>query len=255
MKLSIVVPMFNEVESVPKLRKELLPVLQTLAASHAVEVIFVDDGSRDGTDRALRRAFSRRGGDRLQFTTIHHVRNLGLGAALRTGFFAAGGDIIVTIDSDGSYAYSEIPSLLARMGPGVDIVTASPYHPLGGVVGVSSARLLLSRGCSLIYRLLVDRRVWTYTSIFRAYRRAVASHVSFGNEGHQAVAEMLVRGILLGCRVVEHPTVLNRRAFGSSKAKILATVRAHMRFQLQILSYRVSRKDPIWLTLRDRVTT
>jgi dolichol-phosphate mannosyltransferase len=252
MKLSIVVPMFNEVENVPKLRQELLPVLHKLAKQQPVEVIFVDDGSRDGTDRALRRAFSRRGSDRLQFTTIHHVRNRGLGAALRTGFFASDGDVVVTIDSDGSYGYEAIPSLVDRMEPGVDIVTASPYHPNGSVDGVPAARLLLSRGCSLIYRLLVDRRVWTYTSMFRAYRRAVVKNVAFGDDGHQAVAEMLVRAILLGCKVAEYPTVLYRRAFGFSKAKIMATVKTHLRFQWQILSYRLSLKDPVWLTLSDR---
>jgi dolichol-phosphate mannosyltransferase len=255
MKLSIVVPMFNEVENIPKLRKELLPVLRQLAKQQSVEVIFVDDGSRDGTDRALRRAFSRRGSDRLQFTTIHHVRNRGLGSALRTGFVAAGGDIVVTIDSDGSYAYGEIPSLLARMKSGVDIVIASPYHPDGKVAGVPAARLILSRGCSLIYRLLVDRDVWTYTSMFRAYRRAVVKNVLFRGDGHHAVAEMLVRGILLGCRVAEHPTVLNRRTFGISKARIVETMKSHLRFQLQILSHRVSLKDPVWLTLRDKVAS
>jgi dolichol-phosphate mannosyltransferase len=255
MKVSIVVPMFNEVESVPRLRREMLPVVRKLAKRMDVEVIFVDDGSRDGTDRALRHAFSGRGSERLQFTTIHHVRNRGLGSALRTGFLAAGGDVVVTTDSDGTYAYSEIPALLDRMQPGVDIVTASPYHPDGGIVGVPASRLLLSRGCSLIYRLLVDRRVWTYTSMFRAYRRAVVKYVAFGDDGHQAVAEMLVRGLLLGCKVAEYPAVLKRRAYGVSKARIVATVRAHLRFQLQILSYRVSLKDPVWMTLRDRVTS
>jgi dolichol-phosphate mannosyltransferase len=88
--------------------------------------------------------------------------------------------------------------------------------------------------------------------MFRAYRQAVVKNVTFGDDGHQAVAEMLVRAILLGCNVAEVPAVLHRRAFGSSKAKIVATVKTHLRFQWQILSYRLSLKDPVWLTLHDR---
>jgi len=255
MKLSIIVPMFNEVENVPRLRNELLPVLRELAARQAVEVIFVDDGSRDGTDRALRRTFSHRSSDQLRFTAVHHFRNRGLGAALRTGLAAASGEVVMTIDSDGSYDFSEIPALLAYMGPGVDIVTASPYHRDGNVVGVPGSRLILSKGCSLIYRLLVDRRVRTYTSLFRAYRRAVVQNVWFVDDGHQAVAEMLVRGILLGCKVVEYPAVLQRRSVGFSKARVVRTIAAHLRLQFLLFLYRISLKDPVWLALRNRAAT
>ncbi|MER3513510.1 MAG: glycosyltransferase family 2 protein, partial [Chloroflexota bacterium] len=67
---------------------------------------------------------------------------------------AARGQVIVTTDSDGTYDFASIPRLLAALEPGIDVVTASPYHPQGGVGVLPAYRLALSRGCSMIYRLL-----------------------------------------------------------------------------------------------------
>jgi dolichol-phosphate mannosyltransferase len=71
----------------------------------------------------------------VEFKFIRHAKNLGLGAAIRTGFTNAGGEIIITVDSDGTYKFSEIPAMLDCLEPNVDIVTASPYHPQGKVIG------------------------------------------------------------------------------------------------------------------------
>src|SRR5205809_175854 len=88
---------------------------------------------------------------------------------------------------------SHAPVELLR--PGIDIVTASPYHPDGGVDGVAAYRLVLSRGSSLIYRLLVGSDLHTYTALFRAYRRDVVRSVEFRADGFLAVAEILVNAI------------------------------------------------------------
>src|SRR5262249_44074581 len=124
-----------------------------------------------------------------------HEINRGLGAALRTGFAAARGRIIITTDSDATYRFSEIPALLTRLSPDIDIVTASPYHPEGSVEGVPGYRLLLSRGSSLAYRLLVGGHLHTYTALFRAYRSEVVRTVTFDSDGFLAVAELLVNAM------------------------------------------------------------
>ena len=167
-----------------------------------------------------------------------HAANRGLGAALRTGFKAANGQVILTTDSDGTYKFVEIPALLACLEQGVDIVTASPYHPKGGVVGVPRYRLVLSQGSSAIYRLLVDMRVHTYTSLFRVYRRAVIEQTPFVSDGFLAGTELMVKAMLSGYTVAEYPSVLHRRAFGASKAKIARTIQAHLKFQARVLLYR-----------------
>jgi dolichol-phosphate mannosyltransferase len=239
MDLSVIIPCYNEVENVPKLQEEFLPVARGLAKTRSVEVVFVDDGCTDGTWQALHDVFGERVQGDLAFKFEQHTVNRGLGAAMRTGFAVAQGEMIVTTDSDGTYKFAEIPALLSCLAGDTDIVTASPYHPSGGVAGVPGYRLLFSRGCSAIYRLLADWRVYTYTSMFRAYRREVIQNVTFESDGFLAGTELMVKGMLMGYRVAEYPAVLHRRAYGESKAKIKRTVLAHLEFQARVLGHRL----------------
>ena len=238
MDLSVVVPCFDEADNVAALVEDFVPVMEGLARHQSVEVIFVDDGSRDDTWLALHAAF---GAENRPFAVRfeRHAVNRGLGAAIRTGLAASRGDVVVTTDCDGTYRFSEIPRLLEHLQPGVDLVTASPYHPQGGVAGVPPHRLALSRGSSLLYRLLVDPRLRTYTALLRAYRREVVRQVPFEADGFLAGTELLVKAVLMGYSVAECPTVLHARASGVSKAKIARTIRAHLGFQGRILLHRL----------------
>ena len=158
MKLSIIVPCYNEADNIQKLHDELLPVIEDMLIHgwhdaskeiHSAEMIFVDDGSRDETFSKLKNIFSGPNKSWVIFKFLKHETNLGLGAAIRTGLSKADGDIVVTVDSDGTYKFSNIPALIGYLNDGADIVTASPYHPQGEVVGVPGYRLLLSRTCPL----------------------------------------------------------------------------------------------------------
>lgn len=237
--VSIVIPCCNEADSVPSLVQELVPVVTTLAATRAVEVIFVDDGSTDETWLALTTSFGENRAPGVTFRFERHRVNRGLGAAIRTGLAAARGDVVVTTDADGTYKFTTIPALLEAMTPDVDIVTASPYHPRGGVENVPGYRLVLSQGSSLLYRLLVSWNIHTYTALFRAYRRRVIEAVSFGADGFLGGTELMVKAMLLGYRVAEFPAVLHARVFGSSKAKIVRTIRAHLQFQWRVVLHRL----------------
>lgn len=238
MKISIVIPCYNESQNIPKIRETLLPVLADLPAD-ALELVLVNDGSTDSTLRDLLAFQSEHAGGRLAISVASHPTNKGLGAALRTGFAISSGEIVVTTDSDGTYAFDTIPQLLQRLTAAVHIVTASPYHPHGGVDGVPPYRLLLSKGSSFIYRILVDWRVHTYTSLFRAYRRGVIERIPFASDGFLAGTELMVKAMLSGFRVAEFPAVLHRRVYGVSKAKIARTIAAHLRFQRQVLLHRL----------------
>jgi dolichol-phosphate mannosyltransferase len=248
MKLSIIVPCYNEVDNVLKIHDELLPIVEALVLhgwsklsgeNHSAEIIFIDDGSRDETLSSLKASFGSNRNPGVKFKFLKHEINLGLGAAIRTGFANADGDILLTVDSDGTYAFSEIPALLSLLTPEVDIVTASPYHPKGGVVGVPAYRLLLSRGSSIIYRILVDWHVYTYTCLFRAYRADVIKKIPFKSDGFLAGTEILVKAMLKGYRVVDFPAVLHKRMYGVSKAKIAQTIFSHLDFQGWVLLYRM----------------
>lgn len=223
MLLSIVVPCFNESENAASIRDSLLPVLARLRPAGGLEIIFVDDGSTDGTLPALKTFLGESGG----FHYLRHERNSGIGAALRTGFRAAKGDVIVTTDSDGTYRFEEIPSLLDAL-KGADIATASPYHPDGSVEGVPSYRLALSKTASALYRRATGLPLHTFTSLFRAYRREALDRIPFRSNGFVSVAEIMVLAAGAGMRIAEVPMTLHARQRGVSKMRTMRVAAAHV---------------------------
>ncbi|MCU0491329.1 MAG: glycosyltransferase family 2 protein [Chloroflexaceae bacterium] len=233
--LSIIIPCFNEAEGVQAMHERLVAVWPTLSRTGQTELILVDDGSTDATYTLLQQAFATWPNARI----VRHNQNQGLGVALRTGFSYARGAIIVTCDSDGTYPFNEIPNLLARLGPDVDIVTGSPYHPEGGIENVPAYRIFLSKGASFLYRVLVDGRINTYTSMFRAYRRPVVERVQTRATGFLMVTEMLVEAMLNGFHVAEYPAVLRVRRYGQSKARVARITRTHLEYQANLLRRRL----------------
>jgi len=247
MDLSIIIPCFNEEDGMAQLESKLMPVVRDLAQTRTVEIVLVDDGSKDKTWELMQQTFGNFAEPNITVRLEKHPRNLGLGAAIRTGFAAASGDIIITTDSDGTYKFAEIPALLGYMTPDIDIVTASPYHPKGGVAGVPQYRLILSKGSSFIYRLIVKWDIYCYTALFRAYRHEVIDNIPFHADGYLAGTEFMVKAMFAGYRVAEYPTVLHQRNFGVSKAKIVRTIKAHLKFQGQIVWNKLNifaRKQP-----------
>ena len=249
MKLSVVIPCYNESDGIPKLKSELLPILTDLIAREdtsqvnkpgQVEVVLVDDGSRDTTWGDLHAAFENMQIKGIQFRFEQHEVNRGLGAAIRTGLQAATGDIIVTTDSDGTYKFESIPALLEKLTPEVSLVTASPYHPDGGVEGVPEYRLFFSKGASFLYRIFVDWHIHTYTALYRAYRKEIAERVTFEANDFLGGTELMVKALLMGYRAAELPAVLHQRQYGESKAKIARTIRSHLGFLWRVFLHRLS---------------
>ena len=246
MKLSVVIPCFNEEDNIGKLKTEFFPVIEKLLGSRvdggqidSIEIVFVDDGSRDNTYDALKESFGSYSHIDITIKFEKHDVNRGLGAAMRTGFKAVTGDIVVTTDSDGTYHFSTIPSLLEYLKGQVSIVTASPYHPKGEVVGVPGYRVFLSRGSSLLYRILLSWKVHTYTALYRAYRREVIDQIPFSADDFLGGTELMVKAMLKGYQVDEFPAALHRRMFGVSKAKLMKTIISHLNFQARLVLHRL----------------
>ncbi len=236
--LSIIIPCYNEEEGIPQLERQLPPVLESLMAQWRLDVIFVDDGSKDATYALLQAAFGKLPYVRI----IRHERNQNLGAAMRTGFAAAQGDVIVTMDSDCTYPPAEIMQMLALLDSQTDLVTASPYHPLGRVENVPGYRLVLSKSISWLYRLLTGAKIHTFTALFRVQRRAVVENVHFKSDNFLATAEMLIHAIFQGYHVKEFPTTLHVRQYGVSKMRLLKVIKSHGIFLLHLLPIAVRRR-------------
>lgn len=241
--VSIVIPCCNEEASISGLELMIPRIVKDLSCVGPVEVVLVDDGSTDATWEHLTRLAAAVPAVRL----ARHEMNAGLGAALRTGFHVARGNVVVTTDADGTYPFAEIPALFACLTPGVDIVTASPYHPDGSVDGVPAWRLVFSRGASWCYRAVLGKRgrhIHTYTSLFRAYRHEVLPQIQPDHDGFLGVAEILVRAVLAGYTVAEYPTTLRNRRFGQSKARVLRITRSHLILLAALLTQRVRTRPP-----------
>jgi dolichol-phosphate mannosyltransferase len=234
--VSVVVPMFNEHECADALVASLAKLEASLGDRFEFEFVLVDDGSSDNTVELLETAV--RG--RANYRIVQHGVNRGIGAAIQTGIRAARHDAVVSMDCDGSYDATLIAELVPLLTPGVDLVTASPYHVDGAVENVPMWRLRLSRLASQLYGVACRQKLSCYTSCFRAYRRTSVVAIALDNQGFVGVAELLCKVLESGGRVVEHPALLRSRVAGHSKMRIVRASLGHLRLMGKILRRRLS---------------
>ena len=116
-KISVVVPLYNEEESIPQLREQLVQALEQ--CGYSFEVVIVDDGSRDRSFALL----SEWAQDDPRVTVIRFRRNFGQTAAFSAGFDHATGEVVITMDADLQNDPSDIPKLMAKIEEGYDIVS------------------------------------------------------------------------------------------------------------------------------------
>ena len=245
MLISVVVPFYNEEDGIPLLAERLSRLAARLAAKYELECVLVDDGSQDAGERVAREYFA----DFPAVVFARHDQNRGLGAAMRTGFANSRGEILVAIDSDCTYDPLQIPVLLDALDRhAADVATASPYHPDGGVENVIGWRLFLSRGASWMYRRVCAKKLYTYTSMMRAYRRSVIENVSFESNGFAGVTEILLRVSQQGYEIVEVPMVLRSRVTGVSKMKVMRSMYMHLQLMTRALAWRFTYSMPATVT-------
>jgi len=174
--LSMVIPVYNEADSLHSLHRRLS---QTLASTEkSYEIIFVDDGSTDGTERVLRELFQKDPA----VTVIRFNRNYGQHTAVIAGFERAQGDVVVTLDGDLQNPPEEIPKLLAKLEEGYDVVG-------GWREGRQDSRV--RRGLSFLINqvtsLIVGVKMRDYGCMLRAYRRSVVESVCQSQEASSFV--------------------------------------------------------------------
>ncbi len=230
--LSIIIPCFNETEGIDYLAFKLKDFEEKLNQPH--ELIFVDDGSYDLTCEKLTKLYKDRNGKDIKI--IKHAKNRGVGGALKTGISNSCGDYIAAIDSDCTYEPSDLIKMFKIIkDEKADIITASPYHPEGSILNVPYYRLFLSRNLSNLYDFVSKNKLYTYTSMVRIYRREAIKNIDFKSDGFLAMSEILINGYKKKFKIIEYPTALKARKFGSSKAKTLKLIKEHLGFIIKML--------------------
>lgn len=213
--LSVVIPIYNEVESLPSLVQALTGVLEEL--SLASEILCVDDGSTDGTETCLRQLV--RQYPRLRAIMLR--RNYGQTAALAAGFDAAQGQIIVTMDGDLQNDPADIPRLLARLNEGYDLVSGwrrdRQDHAL--------TRLLPSLVANWIIARVTGVPIHDYGCTLKAYRAEVIRDLNLYGDLHRFLPAL---AMIEGARITEIPVNHRRRPFGTSKYGLGRTQRVVM---------------------------
>jgi dolichol-phosphate mannosyltransferase len=242
--IRFVIPAYNEAENIPRLLADLAPVARNLGA----RVIFVDDGSSDGTADVIREHARD-----LHFAIVTHTVNRGLGTAINTGIRAALGessddDAIVTLEADTTSDLSDLPAMMEEFEKGADIVLASVYAPGGEIIGVASWRLAASKSVSNTFRYLGGlRQIHTLSSLYRVYRAGTLRRAAdtYGyllvrEPGFAANVELLLKLYNAGATVTEVPTVNDwRTRKGVSKMQLKPTVIAYGRLMAAHLVGRI----------------
>ena len=234
--ITVVIPCFNESPSLRYLNNTLRSLSETLSAKYAFRFLFVDDGSTDNTWSTLQELF----GGRADCRVIRHEQNRGVARTIQTGLRQAETPIVCSMDCDCTYDPHELGSMIPLLTDGVDLVTASPYHPKGQVRNVPGWRLFLSKHLSRLYRLVLHQKLSTYTSCFRVYRKQTAETLQLRHSGFLGVAELLARTDLAGRRIVEYPTTLEVRVLGRSKMKVFWTIMGHLSLMTDLVRLRIS---------------
>jgi len=204
MELSIVIPIYNEADSVNRLYNELKSSLDSLGRSY--EIIAVDDGSSDKTFEKLSELHHKDS----TFKVIQFRRNFGQTAAMSAGFDAAQGDVIVTLDADLQNPPSQIPKLLAEMEKGdFDVVSGWRQKRHDGFL-----RKLLSRQANRMIGWLTDVKLHDYGCSLKAYRKEVIKDIRLYGELHRFIPAVASQ---VGARITEVPVEHRSREFGKSK--------------------------------------
>jgi glycosyltransferase involved in cell wall biosynthesis len=225
-RLSIVVPLFNEVSTLDELHRRLSSVLFLIGIPS--EIIYVDDGSSDGTTDALQAIESRDAQVRL----IPLARNYGQTAALAAGFDAARGDVIVAMDGDLQHAPEEIPTLLAKLAEGYDIVSGWRAQRVDNLW----TRRLPSKVANWLMAKLSGVSLHDFGTTFKAYRAPVIKRIRLYGDLHRFIPALASWG---GARIAEVPIAniprpQNQSHYGLSRtwrvAADLMTVRFLLRY-------------------------
>ena len=202
MNISVVIPIFNELQSLQELKRQLLENLQSF---EKWEVIFIDDGSSDGSTEWLTDLASKDN----NFKLIEFYRNYGKSAALNEGFKAASGDYIITMDADLQDDPNEIKNLVAKLNEGWDLVSGWKKNRLDPL-----NKRIPSKLFNFVTRLLTGVKIHDFNCGLKGYKKSVIKSIDVYGGRHRYIPAIAGhRKFKITEIIVNH----RARKFGSTK--------------------------------------
>lgn len=213
-EISIVVPIYNEEETLIKLVKNIANYLVNYSS---YEIICVDDGSQDGTTEILKRLAK----ERHDLIGIILRRNYGQTPAMAAGFEYAKGQIIVTLDGDLQNDPADIPQLIAKLNEGYDLVSGWRKNRQDDTL----TRLLPSKIANWIIAKVTGVNLHDYGCSLKAYRAELIADMNLYGELHRFLPAL---AYIEGARIAEIPVGHHPRRYGKSKYGLGRTFRVIM---------------------------
>ncbi|WP_448562860.1 glycosyltransferase family 2 protein [Trichothermofontia sp.] len=214
-RVSVVVPIYNEIESLPPLLTAIATTLQ--AAGLTYEIVCVDDGSQDGSAEWLKQEAQTRS----DLRAVLLRRNYGQTAAMAAGFHYARGQAIVTLDGDLQNDPIDIPLLLAKLDEGYDLVSGWRKDRQDAVL----TRLLPSKIANWLIGRVTGVALHDYGCSLKAYRAELVADMNLYGELHRFLPAL---AFIEGARITELPVRHHARRFGRSKYGLGRTLRVIM---------------------------
>ncbi len=211
MKISVVVPIYNEKENVPVLYEKIKDVM--VRNNYDYEIIFVDDGSSDGTFEVMKQIAEK---DKT-FKLIKFRRNFGQTPAMAAGFDYATGDVIVSMDGDLQNDPEDIPKLLEKIEEGYDVVSGWRKDRQD-----EKKRVVFSKVANWLIGKITKVKLHDYGCSLKAYRSDVAKNLHMYGELHRFIP---VLANIYGASITEIPVRHHPRRFGQSKYNLSRTFR------------------------------
>ncbi len=213
--LSVIIPIFNEVESLPVLIETIANVLRKNQLSY--EIIGVDDGSQDGSAELLEQLAE----SRHDLVAIIFRRNYGQTPAMAAGFEYAKGKIMITLDGDLQNDPADIPALIAKLEEGYDLVSGWRKNRQDNRL----TRLLPSKIANWIIGGVTGVKLHDYGCSLKAYRQEVISDMNLYGELHRFLPAL---AYIEGAKIAEIPVRHHARRYGESKYGLGRTFRVVM---------------------------
>jgi glycosyltransferase involved in cell wall biosynthesis len=213
--VSVVVPVYNEVESIPHLLEAIASTMK--ASGLTYDIICVDDGSKDGSADFLKQQAT----ERTDLKAVLLRRNYGQTAAMAAGFKYATGKAIVTLDADLQNDPADIPTLLAKLDAGYDLVSGWRKQRQDAAL----TRLLPSKIANKLIGMTTGVKLHDYGCSLKAYRSELVADMNLYGELHRFLPAL---AFIEGARIGEMPVRHHARRFGRSKYGLWRTFRVLM---------------------------